>query len=493
MASTGSSVAGPVTVTINSDANPSWYKQQDMGSDTQSLLPDSSLTQGIDVSGPAPDTTGSFSVQNSSVRIVPPQGQSLRVGRYSDLNSQYEYPWTVWGLTVSYTESMISQDGDVDILDLAADARGKLTRFDIVFRTTSQNAGDWAFGEISMGEPTNAVHLSTHNIYWPTIRPHSTITAIEEVHNTGGTAQKIGAARISGVAAPDYSLRNDTCSGRRLAPGATCTTSVAFTPTRGGARPASFSIPTGSSTQTVALDGSALLGTASMTTSGADGIDAGQTGVVTTHSSTALTAATQLTLPAGGRYDFTTADETAVIASGSTSPLTVGTHHVQFSPTSGYLMEVWGWQRACTDQQGTLNVHSFTLDGDGQPASANLTFTLICASDPTHPMTGTILWQSRSDTTAPKPPTNAAATRSGTARSVHWTASTSADTAFTMARLVEGDGTNATASSGTPLTGRTATSVALPALHSGVRYTVLIYAVNATGNASAPAKVAITG
>ena len=124
----------------------------------------------------------------------------------------------------------------------------------------------------------------------------------------------------------------------------------------GGPRPATLTVPTGSTSQTVSLDGTALLGTSSLTTSGADWIDAEKTGVTTTHTSTAVSAETVLTLPAGGRYGFQAGDETAVIASGSTAPLAVGSHAVSADPDSGYLMDVTGWQRGCSDLEGTLNV-----------------------------------------------------------------------------------------------------------------------------------------
>ena len=108
-------------------------------------------------------------------------------------------------------------------------------------------------------------------------------------------------------------------------------------------------------------------------------------------------------------------------------------------------------------------------------------------------MTGTLLWQSRSDITAPSAPTKLAIKGSGTGRTASWAGSTSSDRSFTVARLVEGDGTNANAASGIPLGAGAITSAALSSLTKGVRYTVLVFAVDTTGNVSTPAKLAVTG
>lgn len=484
---------GPVTVSIDSNIDTAWYKQFAMGSDDQRLYADSSSTGGIDVTGPVPTPNGNFGVQDSYVTIVPPQGTALTAGRYSDLNSEYEYPWKAYGLTVSYSIGMDSAAGDVNVLDIAHDATGKLTRFDAVFRTNSQDTGAWAFGEVSMGEPTGAVHLSTRHIVWPTIRQHGGLKAIEVLHNTASTAQRIGSLRISGQSASDYSLLADGCSGRVLQPGASCSTYVTFSPTRGGPRPATLSVPTGSTTQSVSLDGSALLGSSSMTTTGADGIDAGRTGVVTTNTSSTVTAETVLTLPPGGRYGFIAGAESAVVSSGSSSPLAVGTHAVSVDPTSGYSLDVSNGDRGCSDLQGTLSVKDFAVDHDGEPIRANLGFHLICASDPTHPMTGSLLWQERSDITSPRPATGLVVSGTGSSRTARWTTSTSTDRAFTVARLVEGTGANANAASGTALGSGSLTTAALGTLQHGVRYTVLVYTVDTSGNVSAPVTAAVTG
>lgn len=84
---------GPVTVSIDSNVDTTSYKQFAMGSDSQRLYADSSTSGRIDVTGPVPTPTGNFGVQESYVTIVPPQGNTLTAGRYSDLNSEYEYPW----------------------------------------------------------------------------------------------------------------------------------------------------------------------------------------------------------------------------------------------------------------------------------------------------------------------------------------------------------------------------------------------------------------
>lgn len=85
------------------------------------------------------------------------------------------------------------------------------------------------------------------------------------VTNTGGSALTISAATVSGTNPGDFVKRTDTCSGQSIAPTASCTVGVLFSPTAGGSRSAQLSIADNAtgSPQTVSLSGkgdSTLLG-----------------------------------------------------------------------------------------------------------------------------------------------------------------------------------------------------------------------------------------
>jgi hypothetical protein len=64
-----------------------------------------------------------------------------------------------------------------------------------------------------------------------------------EIENTGGDDLEIGALALSGAHAGDFSITADGCSNETLAPGATCSFSVDFSPSATGARTAQVDVP----------------------------------------------------------------------------------------------------------------------------------------------------------------------------------------------------------------------------------------------------------
>ena len=79
-----------------------------------------------------------------------------------------------------------------------------------------------------------------------------TVTA----NNTGATAIQLGTPTLAG----DYAFSNDSCSSAILAPSASCTMQIAFTPTASGNRPGTLTVPSNLSgpAPTVSLDGAGL-------------------------------------------------------------------------------------------------------------------------------------------------------------------------------------------------------------------------------------------
>jgi hypothetical protein len=59
----------------------------------------------------------------------------------------------------------------------------------------------------------------------------------------GNTAATFGTIALAGNNPADYAIQSDTCSGMSVPGGSTCQFNVVFTPTRGGNRPATLSIP----------------------------------------------------------------------------------------------------------------------------------------------------------------------------------------------------------------------------------------------------------
>lgn len=75
------------------------------------------------------------------------------------------------------------------------------------------------------------------------------------LRNTGESPLRVDRAALGGANAGDYSVGSDECSGRRVAPGSTCTISVTFTPGAPGVRSASLTLTHNAGTSNAALTG----------------------------------------------------------------------------------------------------------------------------------------------------------------------------------------------------------------------------------------------
>ena len=185
-------------------------------------------------------------------------------------------------------------------------------------------------------------------------------------------------------------------------------------------------------------------------------------------------------------------DPTVRMSAPGGGPLAVGTHAtVGTTQTSGtrYGQDTSGLGHGCGSYGGSMTVHAFTVDATGAPAMANIDYTQRCMEDPTKVMTARLLWQYRSDTTRPKPPTGIVISGA----KVRWTKSVSGDVVKTIARLVPGTGQYATPTTGYPLSSGSATSATLQTLNPGETYTIKVFAVDATGNVSNPLTKTLVG
>src|SRR4029077_7089845 len=86
------------------------------------------------------------------------------------------------------------------------------------------------------------------------------------VTNSGSAPLVIGAIAMAGTNAADFAKVSDLCSNTTVAPGATCTLGVSFSPSATGARTASLSISDNAagSPQSVALSGTGTAPVASL-------------------------------------------------------------------------------------------------------------------------------------------------------------------------------------------------------------------------------------
>ncbi|MBC7763413.1 MAG: hypothetical protein H7201_16825 [Candidatus Saccharibacteria bacterium] len=452
------------------------------------------LTGGLYVAGGNQLDGSPFSIQ-----LVPPAGGKLMAGDYRiRYNDAGILPTTLPSLRVFYENRQIS-DGDVDIRDLGATSAGTITRFDITFRAGQGSGATGYSGELRMGETeVSRVNFSAKSLGWnepPIGYPRQPAT--EWLRNSGTAAVSIGSPTIGGNAAGDFALTANSCSGHTLAVGATCSLTVGYSPRVAGPRNAVLLVKVGSATQLIDLAGTAPLGTSSITTSGSDVLDKGTTHKVSGGSTYGMVVRAQPTgyvwQSAAASGDNSTQLITTISNAGADKPLTVGIHQAVADPL--YTGTQYGESTsvdafACGDSVGTVTVRAFAVDSFGIPTIANITFTQRCTNE-TPVMFGTVLWHWKSDITAPAAPANVTVTGSST-RTVTWQGSSSSDVARTILRVVQGSGDRATPQSGYAVAVGASTSAVLPSLPSGANYTVVVFAVDQSGNVSSAASAHLT-
>ena len=430
-----------------------------------------------------------------SVSVTPPTGQPLRMGDYAVVNGNQsdstkpQVQLESGGLGSGFT-------GELDIRDLQWNSIGQLYTFDLVLQ---------GIGEVSMNEPQpGGIDLGARTLAYPaTPIGFSSIPAqqAEWLHNTTSSPVSVGAPTFAGPGAADFTATGSTC-GSILAAGATCSFKVGFSPKSPGPRTATMRLAVGGSTQSVALTGAAAIGTSSITTSGDDPLDLGTThtyangpyivaeSVVNTgYAWTAKapdpskSAQIVISVPGGGLANHG-------------APMTAGVHTT--APWDGaVLTSQYGFQvtldsYSCgAPMTGTIDVENLIVDSLGLVEMAKITFSERCAGLPnSNPMTGTLLWQLRSDAVAPTAPSGVTV-GSGSTPTISWKPSTSSDVAHTIARVSPGGASSVAILGGIPLSDGTATSATSPTLTAG-QYTAAVWAVDTSGNISAPATSTFT-
>jgi hypothetical protein len=492
----------PAIMALDATGLPGYESTQPRFADgTFTLLPSGSPAGGFSLTSAAAPFTDGW-----GITLAPPAGQSFHIGYYPQVSDQPTAGQAYGAVRAGSTNEGFL--GDIDVLDWAAGPNGLPTRFDIVVQDDADAqdiSGAWPgsegyFGELRLGEPgEGAVHLGSHHLAWPQTAVRSTpIRATEWLHNTSGSAVAVGTPQLSGPDAADWRVSGNRC-GAHLAAGATCSMVLGYSPTAGGPRSATLSVPVGGQTQTVSLAGEADLGTSSLTFSGTDMVSGGGTHsfpngpyvMSAWYDPIWRTFHFAETVPYVAYAPWS--DPEVELSSPDGGPLAVGTHATVFSRKAygtGYGEDMTYGGRGCGDYAGTVTVHAFTADATGAPTTADVDYTQRCTDDPNpaHIMTGRLLWQQRSDTTAPSAPTGLRVASGA----VRWTASASKDAVGSIARLEPGT-TAGTPTSGLPLSIGTATSAALPALVRGQVYTVEVFAVDATGNVGSPATATVVG
>jgi len=163
----------------------------------------------------------------------------------------------------------------------------------------------------------------------------STATTITAT-NAGSVALVVSGDGVAGADPGDFQLSTDTCTGKTLQPGGTCTVSVAFTPTANGARSASFVLGGNAQQGSVPLSGSGIP-IVSLTPSPANfglqqvGTSSASTAITLTNNGPATLNVTSATVTGTAASDFVVTSDTC--SSGSFTTTQTCTISVKFSPS----------------------------------------------------------------------------------------------------------------------------------------------------------------
>src|SRR5262249_8228037 len=149
------------------------------------------------------------------------------------------------------------RSGAIEIRDLAVSG-STITRLDLLYEENCSFVWN-SYGEIRVGEPQPAgLIVSSSSITWPTTPRHASGhrgPAIPVyVRNPSASPVAIGPASLHGLAAPEFTLSNDSCSGTVLQPGDSCFMDVQFAASVRGPRTANLRLPLGTQTHYVQLD-----------------------------------------------------------------------------------------------------------------------------------------------------------------------------------------------------------------------------------------------
>lgn len=388
-------------------------------------------------------------------------------------------------------ETFSSFDGQADLLDVAVDASGTITRLDLVYAFTAERAVGAVFGEIRMNETEQLTTLSptAQQLVWPRVGlDNAPVLATDAFRNTSGGPLPLGAASITG-ADRDYTIGDDSCSNTVLAPSATCSVTVAYRPVAGGPRLATLVVPAAAGRVQVQLASTAPLGRSSITSTGDEYVDRGRH---TTFDPIVVYGQGSHDQQPGLVYQFsrdelspqiTTSpeDEFVLELSNERGTIKRGRHQTHWTARQ-YGLTYHVDNRSCDDLSGTVDVHHFVLDQDQQPTYIDVEFDQRCHRNLEHTGTihGHLRYQNRHDVTAPKRPTRLRL-QDGRLR---WTRSTSEDLSSTIVRIDLGKRFDPTR--GMFVSRGSATSADLPRLSSGSTYTAAAFSVDKTGNVSKP-------
>ena len=228
---TGAGIAG---ITVGSDGN-LWFTEQNHGKIGR-MTPGHLVTEFGPLSGngaPTAITAGS----DGALWFVD-QGNNA-IGRITTAGAITEYPVpTAAAFSANVQPTGITSGPDGNIWFTEQDTKAAIGRVIVgtaAAGTVTVSPGSVAFGNQAVGTSGSPASVTLNNGTTATVHVNS--------------------VAVSGANAGDFQLSANTCSGANVAGGSSCTVSVTFHPTAGGARAGTLTFAEPAGTQTVALSG----------------------------------------------------------------------------------------------------------------------------------------------------------------------------------------------------------------------------------------------
>jgi hypothetical protein len=419
--------------------------------------------------------------------IAPPRGAVFSAGEYLGVQQtpvrQAGHP----GLDItSINESCSTDTGSFEVREITYSGR-TVSSLDLLYEQHCDGDVAALFGEIRFGEPlVGTVFVASQSITWPDVTPDTALTQVLiPVRNLSTSAVQVGAVTIVGSDPTSFVDGNDQCSGEMLAPlTGWCYVSLGFTPSGAGPRTATLSVPLGSRTDDVQLDG---------TTSG-------------DQFSLAMTSSPGDYVGQGQKYLYTTVNATISLWGGPTGiafdvDAGVGnTWTVDLYPASGKQLKpgvfakatrwpfngagnglsVYGQSRGCNTDIGSFTVEQSVFSPvDSAPEQFAASFVQHCEGA-VPALRGTITYGT---SLVPPPISHLAAVTSANSVRLTWR-NPGSGSAYTVVRVQPAGAHEPSAFTGTAVYSGTASSASIGGLVKGSSYLITAFTVDAYGDVS---------
>ncbi len=435
--------------------------------------------------------SGGTSGNTFSFDIAPPRGHVFAAGEYLNVQQttvrQAGHP----GLDITSTyESCSSDTGSFEVRAIAMSGTA-IRSLDLLYEQHCDGAVGALFGEIRFGKPlSGTAFVTSQSITWPEVTPDYIGTQVlVPVRNLSASPVQVGSVTITGSEPASFVDGNDQCSGVLLAPvTGWCYVSLGFTPSGAGPRTAMLSVPLGSTTQHVQLDGTTSGDDFSlaMVSDAGDYIGQGQSYLYTPSNAT---------FSAWGGPTGLTTDVNAGVGNAWTVDLypasgTVLEPGVFGSATrypfngAGNGLSVTGQSRGCNMVTGSFTVQKAVFSQvDSAPEQFIATFVQHCEGA-VPALNGTITFGT--DPTPPPRVAGLAESSTGGSARVSWRAAGSG-AAYTVVRLQPAGALHPAPFTGTAVYSGSGTSATISGLVKGSRYLITAFDIDAFGDVGAVA------